>query len=152
MGGPSSNHDLGLLGIGPVLDDLFPNLQANLIDQAQDVPLSRLCIRSQHEIRGCKGEKMEGVAVDIMGGIEKLSKLFRCPRRICLVNGIYGLTRGHVMSSGSDAADPGNDPGKFLHGSPQTEDLKSSQLRDLEVSIFNVPLVVQKNLNLPVSF
>jgi hypothetical protein len=95
---------------------------------------------------------MKGVTMDVMGGIEKFPKLLSCPRRISLVNGIYGLTRGHVMSSGSDAADPGNDPGKFLHGSPQTEDLKSSQLRDLEVGIFNVSLVVQKNLNLPVSF
>jgi hypothetical protein len=87
-----------------------------------------------------------------MGGIEKLSKLLCCPRRISLVNGINGLTRGQMVCRGSDAADSGNDPGKFLHGSPQTEDLKSSQLRDLEVGIFNVSLVVQKNLNLPVSF
>ena len=94
---------------------------------------------------------MKGVAMDIMGGIEKFPKLFSRPRRISLVNGIYGLTRGHVMSSGSDAADSWNDPGKYFHWSPQTEDLKSSQLRDLKVGIFNVSQVVQKNLNLPVS-
>jgi hypothetical protein len=95
---------------------------------------------------------MEGVAVDIMGGIEKLSKLFRCPRRICLVNGIYGLTRGQMVCRGSDAADSGNDSGKFLHRPSQTEDFESSQLRDLKVSIFHIPLVVQKNLDLSMPF
>jgi hypothetical protein len=95
---------------------------------------------------------MKGVAMHIMGGIEKFPELFSRPRRISLVNGIYGLTRGQVVCRRSDAADPGNDPGDFLNGSPQTEDLKSPQLRDLEVSIFNVSLVVQKNLNLPVAF
>jgi hypothetical protein len=95
---------------------------------------------------------MEGVAVDIMGGIEKLSKLPRCPRRICLVNGIYGLTRGQMVRRRSDAADSGNDSGKFLHRPSQTEDFESSQLRDLKISIFHIPLVVQKNLDLPMSF
>ena len=86
-----------------------------------------------------------------MGGIEKFPKLFSRPRRISLVNAIYGLTRGQVMCRRSDAADPGNDPWKLLHWSSQTEDFESSQLRDLKVSIFYIPLVVQKNLNLPVS-
>jgi hypothetical protein len=95
---------------------------------------------------------MEGVAVDIMGGIEKLSKLFRCPRRICLVNGIYGLTRGQMVCRGSDAADPGDDSWKFLHRSSQTENFESSQFRDLKISVLDVPPVVQKNLDLAVSF
>jgi hypothetical protein len=87
-----------------------------------------------------------------MGRIEKLPKLFRCPRRICLVNGVYGLTRGQMVCRGSDPADSGNDPRKFLDGSSQTEDLESSQLRDLKVSVLHIPLVVQKNLDLPVPF
>jgi hypothetical protein len=95
---------------------------------------------------------MEGVAVDIMGRIEKLSKLLSCPRRISLVNSIYGLTRGQMVCRRSDAADSGNDPGKFLHRPSQTEDFESSQLRDLKVSIFHIPLVVQKNLDLPMPF
>jgi hypothetical protein len=95
---------------------------------------------------------MEGVAMNKMGRIEKLPKLFCRPWRIGLVNSINGLTRGHVMSSGSDAADSSNDSRKLLHWSSQTEDLESSQLRDLKVSIFYIPLVVQKNLNLPMSF
>jgi hypothetical protein len=85
---------------------------------------------------------MKGVTMDVMGGIEKFPKLLSRPRRISLVSGIYGLTRGQVMSSGSDAADPGNDPGKYFHGSPQAEDLESSQLGDLKVGIFNISLVV----------
>jgi len=95
---------------------------------------------------------MEGVAVDIMSRIEKLSKLFRCPRRICLVNSIYGLTRGQMVRRGSDAADPWDDSWKFLHWSSQTEDFESSQFRDLKVSVLHAPLVVQKNLDLAVSF
>jgi hypothetical protein len=95
---------------------------------------------------------MEGVAVDIMGGIEKLSKLFRYPRRICLVNGIYGLTRGQMVCRRSDAADSGNDSGKYFHRSSQTEDLESSQFRNLKVSVLHISLVVQKNLDLAVSF
>jgi hypothetical protein len=95
---------------------------------------------------------MEGVAVDVMSGIEKLSKLFRCPRWICLVNGIYGLTRGQMVRRGSDAADPGDDSWKFLHRSSQTEDFESSEFRDLKVSVLHISLVVQKNVDLAVSF
>jgi len=95
---------------------------------------------------------MEGVAMDIMSGIEKLSKLLCCPRRIGLVNGIYGLTRGQMVCRRSDAADSGNDPGKLLHRPSQAENFESSQFRDLKVSIFHIPFVVQKNLDLPVSF
>jgi hypothetical protein len=85
---------------------------------------------------------MKGVAMNIMSGIEKFPKLFSRSRRISLVNGIYGLTRGQMVCRRSDAADPGNDPGKYFHGSPQAEDLESSQLGDLKVSIFNISLVV----------
>jgi hypothetical protein len=95
---------------------------------------------------------MKGVAMDIMGGIEKLPKLLGRPRWISLVNGIYGLTRGQMVCRRSDATDPRDDPGKYLHRSSQTEDFESSQLRDLKVSIFYIPLVVQENLDLAVSF
>jgi hypothetical protein len=95
---------------------------------------------------------MERVAVDIMGGIEKLPKLFGRPRRINLINSIYGLTRGQMVCRRSDAADPRDDPGKDFHRSSQAEDLESSQFRDLKVSVLHVPLVVQKNLDLAVSF
>jgi hypothetical protein len=95
---------------------------------------------------------MKGVAMDIMGGIEKLSKLLGSPRRISLVNSINGLTRGQMVCRGSDAADPRDDSGKHFHRSSQTEDLESSQFRDLKVSVLHIPLVVQKNLDLAVSF
>jgi len=95
---------------------------------------------------------MEGVAVDIMGRIEKLSKLLCRSWRISLVYSINGLTRGQMVRRGSDAADSWDDPGKFLHWSSQTEDLEPSQLRDLKVSIFHIPVVIQKNLDLPMPF
>jgi hypothetical protein len=95
---------------------------------------------------------MKGVAMDIMGGIEKLPKLFCRPRRISLVNSVYGLTRGQMVCRRSDAADPGNDPGKNFYRSSHAEDFESSQFRDLEIGIFNIPLVVQENLDLAVSF
>ena len=95
---------------------------------------------------------MESVAVDIMGRIEKLPKLLSRSRRICFINSIYGLTRGQMVRGGSDAADSWDDPGKFLHRSSQTEDFEPSQLRDLKISIFHIPVVVQKNLDLAVSF
>jgi hypothetical protein len=69
---------------------------------------------------------MKDMAMDIMGGIEKLPKFFCCPRRIYLVNSVYGLTRGQMMSRRSDPADPWNDPGKFLYRPSYTEDFESS--------------------------
>ena len=95
---------------------------------------------------------MKRVAVDIMGRIKKLPKLLRCARRICLVNGVYGLTRGQMVCCRSDAADSWDDSRKLLHRSSQTEDFEYSQLRDLKVGVFNVSLVVQKNLDLPMPF
>jgi hypothetical protein len=92
------------------------------------------------------------MAMDIMSGIEKLPELLGSPWRIGLVNSVNGLTRGQMVCRRSDATDSGNDSGKLLYRSSQTEDLESSELRDLKVSIFHVPLVVQKNLDLPMSF
>jgi hypothetical protein len=57
-----------------------------------------------------------------------------------------------MMSRGSDTADSRNDARKLFHGSSQAEDLESSQLRDLKVSVFNIPSVVQKYIDLPMSF
>ena len=90
--------------------------------------------------------------MNVMGRVEKLPEFFCCLRGINLVNGVNGLTRGQVMGRRSNPTDPWNDPGKFLHRSSHTEDFKSSQLRNLKVSIFNIPLVVQKNFDLSVSF
>jgi hypothetical protein len=56
------------------------------------------------------------------------------------------------MSSGSNTTDSGNDPGKYFYGSSQTENLEASQFGNLKVSVFNVSLIVQKYLDLPVSF
>ena len=90
--------------------------------------------------------------MDIMGSVEKLPKLFGCPWRIDLVNGVNGLTRGQVMGGRSDAADSGDNPRDLFYRSSQTEDLKSPQLRNLKIGIFNIPLIVQKKFNLPMSF
>lgn len=95
---------------------------------------------------------MERMAVDIMSRIKKLPKLLRCTRRICLVNGVYGLTRGQMVCRRSDPTDSRDNSRKFFHRSSKTEDLESSQLGDLKVGILHVPLVVQKNLDLPVPF
>ena len=54
----------------------FPMSRPTLLMRPKDIPLGRLSIRAQHEIRGCKGIKMEGVAMNKMGRIEKLPKLF----------------------------------------------------------------------------
>jgi hypothetical protein len=53
--------------------------------------------------------------MDIVGNIQELSELFSRPGGINLINGIDGLTRGQMVSRRSDAADPGNDSGKFFH-------------------------------------
>jgi len=90
--------------------------------------------------------------MDIVGRVEKFPKLLSDPRRISLINSIYGLTRGQVMCRGSDATDSGNDPRKLLYRPSQTEDLEPSQFGNLKVSIFNISLIVQKYLDLPVSF
>ena len=126
MGCPSGNQGLDPLGIGPILDDLFPDLEADLVDQPEKIPFSGLCIGTQDEIGSRQGIKVEGMAMDIVGGIEEFPELLRRSWRIRPVNSVYGLTRGQMVRRGSDAADAGDDPGKFLYRSPLAEDLEPS--------------------------
>jgi hypothetical protein len=51
------------------------------------------------------------------------------------------------MSFGTDAADPGGDPGKFLHRAANAKLLESPQLGDTEIGVVDVSVIVHEDVD-----
>jgi hypothetical protein len=146
-------HDncLDLLGISPVLYHRATNLQPNLGNDTQDIPLCRVTGWSQHEVRGSQGIEVGNMGVVHMGTVEQLPQLFSGGRRVDMIDSVCGLTRGHMMCPWSDTADTWYDAGQFLYRSPLTEFLETTQLGYLQIGILNIAFIVKKNVYLAVS-
>jgi hypothetical protein len=91
------------------------------------------------------------VGMGIVRHIKEFAQLFARRGNLNLVNCISGLTRGHVMCARSDTTDARNDARKLLDRTALAKALKPPQLGDLKVGVLHLALVVQKNLNLPMS-
>jgi hypothetical protein len=94
---------------------------------------------------------MRDVAVDERGGIVQLAKLLCRRRRINLVHGICGLTRGQVVYGRSNAADPRHNARYLLDRHPFNELLESAQFRYLEVTVRYTSVICEKNVNFSVA-
>src|SRR4030042_3805621 len=95
---------------------------------------------------------MGDVGVVHMGAVEQLPQFLGGGGRVCMVDCIGGLTRGHMMGTRSDAADTRHDARQFFYGPALAELLKAAKLRYLEVGILNLTVTIEKNLYLAVSF
>src|SRR4030042_1879066 len=64
---------------------------------------------------------------------------------------IQRFHRCHIVGSRTNATDIRHNPGQLLHRSTQTKNLKPSELHHLPVGIFYIALIVQKDLDFPMS-
>ena len=83
--------------------------------------------------------------------IEKLPEELRRPGQVDVVDGVAGFGRGHHVGFGTDAADPGRDPGHLLDGPPDAEFFEAAQLRHLEEGVGDVAGVVEEDRDLAVT-
>jgi hypothetical protein len=84
--------------------------------------------------------------------VAQLSQFFPGRRRIDSENRICRLGGGIVMRPGTNPAYPGGNPGHLFDGSADTEFLKASQFKDIDLRIADVSRVIELDGDPGVSF
>jgi len=152
MGGLAHKDGLDLLGKGAGLNNLGTDLQPYPGDYSQDITLGHRGIGPADEVRGSQGIEMGDVRMDEVGGIEEFPQLLAGRWDLNLINGVCGLTRGHMVRAWSDTADTGHNARQFFYRASLAEALKTPQLRDLEVGILNLAILVEEDFYLAMAF
>ena len=109
-------------------------------------------VGADDEVRAAQGVKVRGVVRGVEDAVEQLAELLGRRRRIDVEQGVQGLGGRHVMGLGADAADAGGQV-RHVFGRPaHAELLETAQLRNLQVGVGHVALVVEEDLDLAVAF
>ena len=124
-----------------------PDLEADLVDDAEDVALGDGRVGPDDEVRAAQGVEVGRVVGDVEGAVEQLAEQPRRPRRVDVIDGVGGLGRGHVVRLRADAADPAREDGHLLDRPADAELLEAAQLRDLEVGVRDLAVVVEEDLD-----
>ena len=151
VGGLSADDGLDVLGLPAGLDDSSSQLESDVADDTEDVPLRRGGGGSAHEVRGSQGVEVRDVAVDEVGVVERVPDEVGGLGRLGVVAAVDGLGRGHVVRAGAHTAEPGGDLVELRDPPADAEPLESPELGDLPVRVLDVSLVIQEDLDLPVS-
>jgi hypothetical protein len=93
-----------------------------------------------------------GVVGDVEGAVQQLAQFLGRRRRVYVIDRVGGFGGGHVVRLRAHAADAVGEQRHLLHRPAHGEPLEPAQLRDLEVRIGDVALLVQEDLDLAVSF
>ena len=133
------------------LDHPAADVQADLPDDAEDVPLGDRRVGTDDQVRSAQRIEVSRVIGDEERAVEQLAQELGRPRRIDPVDGIGGLGRGQVMGLRADAADPVGEGRHLLDRPTDAERLEPAQLRDLEIGPLDVALLVEEDLDLAVA-
>ncbi len=87
----------------------------------------------------------------VEGVVEQSAQLLGRAGRIDVVDRVAGLGAGHVVRLGADAADPGGDPGEFLHRPAHAKLLEAPQLGDAQIGVGHVPVVIEEDVDAAVT-
>ena len=130
------------------LNNLGPDLLPHLLNNTEDIPVGRIGIRTDHEIRRCQKEKVNVVVFNVKG-VE-----FELSNKLCGVCGhhiveiVEGLRCGHMMGGWTHAADVGHDSCHFLGRSSNAESFEASEFGHLPEGVLHIPLFIQEDLYL----
>jgi len=148
-----AGHHLDELVAGaPHLDDLAADLDAHLVDDAQDVALGRRGVRPHDEVRPAQGVEMGRVVGHVEDSVEKLPQELGRAGQVDVIDRVAGLGRGHHVRFRTDAANARRDPRHLLDRTADAELLEAAEFRDLEIGVGNVALVVEDDGDLAVTF
>ncbi len=148
----AADHADQLGGVGAQLDDGAADLEADLVDDAQDVALGRVGLGPHDEVGAGQDVEVGRVVGHVEGVVEQLAQLAPGRRHLDAEDVVDGLGGGHVVRLGADAADARRDAGELLDGTAQAEALEAAQLGDLEVDVLHGVVVVDEDLDLAVAF
>ena len=148
---PADDLDHGMT-VFAHLDDLAADLQANLVDDPQDIAFSNRGIRAHDEVRTSQGIKVGGVVGGIKCRVKQFAQFLAGGWHFDVIDGIHSLGSRHVVRLGADTANAVGQEGHFLHGATNAETFETAQFRDLEVSIGNIAFLVEKDLDLAMAF
>ena len=149
MDGLTTHKLQDLLGPGPDLDDLSPELRV-CFQHPEDIALGLLRVRAQKEIRPPEEDEVQEMVGEDVDVIEELP-LDPCGLgHLGPVTSVQALGRGQVMGLGADAADPLRDLGHLLAPSSTAEKLEAFQLGDLEDRVLELPRIIQDEEDPPV--
>ena len=95
-------------------DDFLADLEADGVDDAEDVAFLPRRVRADDEVGPAEEEEVQGVVFDDEGVVEELADLPAGGRRIDMVEVVEGFGGGHVVGHRADAADAGGDLGHVL--------------------------------------
>ena len=152
MDGPAAHHLDQVVPVAAHLEDLAGDFHAHLVDHAQDVPLGFRGRGADHKVRAAQGVEVGCMVRGKEDVVEQLAQLLGRRRRIDVEHAVQSLRGRHVMRLGANAADPGREVGHILDDAALAELLKSAQLGDLQVAVGHISLVVQKDVDLAVTF
>ena len=149
MHGAAADHLDQVVAVAAHLEHLAGDVHADLLHHAEDVALGGRGGGADDEVRPAQGVEVRGVVGGEEDAVEQLAELLGRRRRIDVEQGVQGLGGRHVVGLGTDAADAGRQVGHVLGRPAHAELLEAAQLRNLQVGVGHVPLVVRKMSILP---
>ena len=151
VGGLSSQDGLDGLSLPAGLDDGSAELESDASDDTEDGPLGSGCSGSAHEVRGSQRIEVRDVAVDEVGVVERVPDEVRGVRGLGVVASVDRLGGCEVVCTGAHTAEPGGDLVELGDPPSDAEPLESPQLGDLPVGVLHISLVIEEDLDLPVT-
>src|SRR5208337_2067040 len=104
------------------------------------------------EVRPTQGIEVRGMVGGVEDAVKQLPEFLGRRRRIDVEQIVQRLGGRHMMRFGANAADPRREVGHVLGETPHAELLKAAEFRNLQVDVFDVPLVIEEDIDLPMAF
>ena len=102
---------------------------------------------AHQDVRATQQEEMQQVVLQHEGVINQLPYSLCRGRGLHLKEIVQGPGGGHVMSRGANPTDAGGDAWHLLCRAPHTEPLKALELHRGKVSLRDIPLLVQHDVD-----
>ena len=152
MDAAAADHlDQGV-AVVPHFEHRAGHVHADLGHHAQDVALGRRGGGTDDEVRPAQGVEVRRVVGGVEDAVEQFAELLGRRRRIDVEHRVQRLGGRHVVGLGADAANAGRQVGHVLGRPAHAELLEAAQLRDLQVGVGHVALVVEEDVDLAVAF
>ena len=149
---PAADHLDHVVTILAHLDDLAADFQPNLVDHAEDIAFRNRRIGTHYKVRSAECVEVCGVVGAVERHVEKFAQHFCGEWRVDVIDRIRSLCRRHVVRLGAYAADAVGQQRHLFDGTPDNEPFESAQFGDLEIRVGDVAVIVQKDLDLAVTF
>ena len=148
---PANHLDQGV-AVAAHFEHLGGDVHPHFLHHTEDVPLGGRGRGPDDEVRPAQSIEMGRVVGRVEDAVEQLSQLLGGRRRLDVEERVEGLGCRHVMSLGAHSADPRRKVRHILRGPPHAKPLEAAELRDLQVGVGDVPLLVEEDVDLPVPF